>query len=186
MSEAITIGIIGGSGLYDMAELTDREERKVVDAVRRSVRPVRHRHAARQARRVSRAARRRAPLYADRAELPRQHLRDEDARRRVHPLGERRRIAAGAVRAAAPGDSRPVLRPHQGARQHVLRQRPGRARGVRASGVRRARRRRLRRLHGGRRRPSTGAAPTSAWKGRSSRRWPSRSCTGRGGWTSSG
>ena len=30
MSEAITIGIIGGSGLYDMAELTDREERKLV------------------------------------------------------------------------------------------------------------------------------------------------------------
>ena len=29
MSEAITIGIIGGSGLYDMAELTDREERRV-------------------------------------------------------------------------------------------------------------------------------------------------------------
>jgi len=29
MSDAITIGIIGGSGLYDMAELTDREERKV-------------------------------------------------------------------------------------------------------------------------------------------------------------
>jgi 5'-methylthioadenosine phosphorylase len=27
MSEAITIGIIGGSGLYDMAELTNREER---------------------------------------------------------------------------------------------------------------------------------------------------------------
>src|SRR5258708_6183575 len=30
MSEAITIGIIGGSGLYDMAELTDRDERKVI------------------------------------------------------------------------------------------------------------------------------------------------------------
>jgi len=29
MSEAITIGIIGGSGLYDMAELIDREERTV-------------------------------------------------------------------------------------------------------------------------------------------------------------
>ena len=29
MSEPITIGIIGGSGLYDMAELTDREERTV-------------------------------------------------------------------------------------------------------------------------------------------------------------
>src|SRR5262245_47790957 len=29
MSEPITIGIIGGSGLYDMAELIDREERTV-------------------------------------------------------------------------------------------------------------------------------------------------------------
>jgi len=29
MNEAISIGIIGGSGLYDMAELTDREERRV-------------------------------------------------------------------------------------------------------------------------------------------------------------
>src|SRR3954465_9154352 len=29
MSEAISIGIIGGSGLYDMAELTDREERRI-------------------------------------------------------------------------------------------------------------------------------------------------------------
>jgi 5'-methylthioadenosine phosphorylase len=29
MSEAISIGVIGGSGLYDMAELTDREERTV-------------------------------------------------------------------------------------------------------------------------------------------------------------
>src|ERR1044072_2369802 len=29
MNESISIGIIGGSGLYDMAELTDREERKV-------------------------------------------------------------------------------------------------------------------------------------------------------------
>ncbi len=29
MSSPISIGIIGGSGLYDMAELTDREERQV-------------------------------------------------------------------------------------------------------------------------------------------------------------
>src|SRR6186997_2287754 len=29
MSQPISIGIIGGSGLYDMAELTDREERQV-------------------------------------------------------------------------------------------------------------------------------------------------------------
>ena len=38
---AIEIGIIGGSGLYDMAELTDREEQTHHDAVRRSVGPVR-------------------------------------------------------------------------------------------------------------------------------------------------
>ena len=37
----VQIGIIGGSGLYDMAELTDREERASDDAVRRSVGPVR-------------------------------------------------------------------------------------------------------------------------------------------------
>src|SRR6187399_2181483 len=30
MSETVSIGIIGGSGLYDMAELTHREERKIV------------------------------------------------------------------------------------------------------------------------------------------------------------
>ena len=151
MSEAITIGIIGGSGLYDMAELTDREERKSSTPFGDPSGPYVHRHAARQARRVPGAARRRPPLYADRAELPRQHLRDEDARRRVHPVGERRRIAAGALRAAAPCHSRSVLRPHEGPRQHVLRQRPGRARGVRAPGVRAARRRRLRVVHGGRR-----------------------------------
>ena len=29
MSEAIRIGIIGGSGLYEMAELADREERSL-------------------------------------------------------------------------------------------------------------------------------------------------------------
>ena len=38
MSNDIEIGIIGGSGLYDMAELTDREEQTDRDAVRRSVR----------------------------------------------------------------------------------------------------------------------------------------------------
>ena len=133
---SITIGIIGGSGLYDMAELTDREERTVDDAVRRSVGPVPDRHAARQARRVPGAARRRAPADADRAELPRQHLRDEAARRRVHPVGERGRHPAGALQAAGPGHPRSVLRSHEGARQHVLRQRPGRAR--RASRIRSA------------------------------------------------
>ena len=30
---SVEIGIIGGSGLYDMAELTGRDEKKVVDAL---------------------------------------------------------------------------------------------------------------------------------------------------------
>ena len=97
MSEAITIGIIGGSGLYDMAELTDREERRVNTPFGDPSGPVPDRHAAREARGVSGAARRRAQADADRAQLPRQHLRVEVARRRVHPVGERRRVAAGAT-----------------------------------------------------------------------------------------
>ena len=89
------IGIIGGSGLYDMAELTDREERtrrRRRSAIRPA--PYVHRHAARQARRLPRAARRRPPAAADRAQFPREHLRVEAARRRVHPLGERGRQPA--------------------------------------------------------------------------------------------
>ena len=35
-------------------------------------------------------------------------------------------------------------------------------------------------------RPCTRAARTCAWKGRSSRRWPNRSCIAPGAWTSSG
>ena len=134
----ITIGIIGGSGLYDMAELTDREERTRRDAVRRAVGAVRHRHAARQAGRVSRAARRRPPAAAVGAELPRQHLRLQDARRRVHPVGERRRQPEGGVQAAGSGDPGPVLRPHARPDLDVLRPRPGRR--TSASRIRSARR----------------------------------------------
>ena len=99
-----TIGIIGGSGLYDMAELTDREERTVDDAVRRAVGArTCIGDAARAARRVSGAARRRPPAAAVRAELPRQHLRLQGARRRVDPVGERGRQPARGLQAAGPG-----------------------------------------------------------------------------------
>ena len=82
------------------------------DAVRRSVGPVRARHAARQARRVPGAARRRASAAAVRAELPREHLRLQDARRRVDPLGERGRQPEGGVQAARHRRPRSVLRSH--------------------------------------------------------------------------
>ena len=94
----------------------------------------------------------------------------------LDPLGERGRQPARGVPAARHRHPRPVLRPHQGPRQHVLRPRPRRARRLRAPVLPARspgspavpRRRSARRVHG--------AAPTSAWKGRSSRRWPSRSC----------
>ena len=44
-------------------------------------------------------------LMPVRAELPRQHLRHEDARRRVHPLGERGGQSAGGLQAAATSSS---------------------------------------------------------------------------------
>ena len=128
----IGIGIIGGSGLYDMAELTDREERTVATPFGDPSGPVRDRHAARQARRVSGAPRRRAPAAAVGAELPREHLRLQGARRRAPAVGERRRQPEGGIPAARHPRARSVLRSHQGAHQHVLRPRPRRARRLRA------------------------------------------------------
>ena len=75
----------------------------------------------------------RPPHPAQRAELPGQRLRPEDAGRRAHPLRLRRGLAEGEVRAAAHGDPRPVRGPHHPARLDLLRPRAGRPRGLRAS-----------------------------------------------------
>ena len=85
------IGIIGGSGLYDMAELTDREEVTLSTPFGDPSGPYVLAHAARAARGVPGAPRRGPPADAERAELPGEHLRLQDARRRADPLGERRR-----------------------------------------------------------------------------------------------
>ena len=55
------IGIIGGSGLYDMAGLTDREEIEITTPFGEPFRPVRGRDARRQAGGLPGAARRRPP-----------------------------------------------------------------------------------------------------------------------------
>ena len=129
-----SIGIIGGSGLYDMAELTDRrEERTRRDAVRRAVGPLRHRHAARKAGGVSGAPRRRPPAAA--GEL--------NFRANIFgfkTLGVEFILSASAVGSlkeqyrpldlAHPG---PVLRSHEGTRLDVLRPGTRRPRRVRAS-----------------------------------------------------
>ena len=94
----VEIGIIGGSGLYDMAELTDREEVTLTTPFGDPSGPYVARHAARTPGGVSRAARRGTSAHAVRAELPREHLRDEDARRRVDPVGQRRRQAPRGAR----------------------------------------------------------------------------------------
>jgi 5'-methylthioadenosine phosphorylase len=66
---SIEIGIIGGSGLYDMAELAGRGRNVDRYTVWRTLRSVRDRDAARQARRLPGAPRRRTPHSAVRAEL---------------------------------------------------------------------------------------------------------------------
>ena len=111
-----------------MAELTDREERTLVDAVRRSVRSVRHRHAAGQESRVSRAPWRRPPHPAVGAEFSREHLRLQAARRRAHPLGQRRGQPERGIQAARHPGARSVLRSDRRADQHIFWPRAGCAR----------------------------------------------------------
>ena len=165
----------------------DRPRREDADhAVRRSVGAVCARHAARQARGVSGAARRRASPAAVRAELPRQHLRLQDARRRADPVGERGRQPARTNTAARHRRARissSIARRGRistffghGLVAHVGFAHPLCARPVDDRGRLRARSRAP---------PCTAAAPTSAWKVRSSRRWPNRTSIGRGAWTSS-
>ena len=85
------------------------------DAVRRSVRRVRDRHAGREAGGVSGASRTRATAFSPREiNLPRQHLRHEAARRRAHHFGQRRRFVAGRSASARISGSRSVFRSHHG------------------------------------------------------------------------
>ena len=117
----------------------------------------------------------RAPAAAVGAELPRQHLRLQGARRRVDPVGERRRQPARGLQAAGPRRAGSVLRPDARARQHVLWRRPGRRTSAFAHPFCGPLSRRHGRVRDARPAPrSIAAAPTSAWRGRSSRRSRSR------------
>ena len=185
MSERAEIGIIGGTGLYQMEGFGDAARGRDRDAVRRALRRLRARHARRAEGGVPAAARARPPHPAARAQLPGQRLGDEVARRRVDPVGLGGGLAEAAVRAAAHGDPRPVRRPHAAAQVDLLRARPRRARRLRAPVLRGAVAGAGRGLRGGGRDRSTSAAPTCAWRARSSRPAPSRSSTAPGAWTSS-
>ena len=179
----VQIGIIGGSGLYEMAELTDREEKSHDHALRRAVRPVPDRDMG--GKRVAFLARHGAGHRLLPSEL---NFRANIYGFKV--LGVERILSASAVGSLKeeykpldiliPGS---VFRSHQGTHQHVLRTGPRRAHCVRAPAVRRALEDRGRFGAVGGRDAFIAAVPTSTWKGRSSRRSPSRSCTDRGAWT---
>ena len=185
--DQIQIGIIGGSGLYDMAELTDREEVALTTPFGDPSGP--YVLGTLRGQRVAFLARHGAGhrLLPSELNFRANIFGFKTARRRAHPVGERGRQPEGGVPAARHRRPRSVLRSHASGRiSTFFGRRPGRARRrsrIRSAAILSGARARVRR--GGRRDACTGAAPTSAWKGRSSRRWPSRSSTARGAWTSS-
>ena len=178
MAKAV-LGVIGGSGVYDLPGLEDVREERIAspwgepsDALR-----IGRIGATRDG--LPAPPRTRAPLFSLRHQLPRQYRRDE-ARRRHRPhlrLGLRL-LQAGAH----PGPfraRRPVRRPHLRARELVLRQ------GLRRACARwrirsgRACRSGIAEAAEAEKIPSCAAAPMSAWRGRNSRPMRSRSPTRR-------
>ncbi len=132
-----TIGIIGGSGLYDMAELTEREERTLTTPFGDPSGP--YILGTLRGRRVAFLAppRRRPPAAAIGAELSRQHLRLQGPRRRAPPVGQRGREPETGIPAPRHRRAGSVLRPDEGAHVHLLRARAGGARWLRPPGLRR-------------------------------------------------
>ena len=123
-------------------------------------------------RRVPAAPRARPPHPAARAQLPGQHLRDEDARRRADPaLGLRGGLAQGEY---APLDivipDQFVDRTHAAPLDLLRRRARGARRRSRIRSARPLSRRLAEALRRGGRHAATRAAPTSASRGRSSRR----------------
>ena len=127
-----TIGIIGGSGLYDMAELTDRRDVSVDTPFGPPSAPL-----------VTGRLSGKEVVFLARHGIGHRLTPSElNFRANIYAmktLGVERILSASAVgqpqrgiRAAAPRHSRPVLRPHARPRQHVLRRGAGRARRLRA------------------------------------------------------
>ena len=182
----VTIGIIGGSGLYDMAELTDREERSVETPFGDPSAP--YVIGTLRGKRVAFLARHGAG----------HRLLPSELNFRANIFGLKALGVEYILSASAVGSLKEEYKPmdlvipdqfldrtrgristffgrglvaHVGFAHPVLRATERRSRSAR----RRAPERRC-----------TRAARTCAWKARSSRRWPSRSSIARGGWTSSG
>ena len=179
------VGIIGGSGLYDMAELTEREERVVTTPFGDPSGP--YLLGTLRGKRVAFLARHGAG----------HRLMPSELNFRANIFGFKLLGVTHIVSASAVGSLKEQYRPLDlvfpdqfldrtfgrigtffggGLVAHVVASRIRSATGC-GSSPPPARRRRAR--------ACTAAAPTCAWKARSSRRWPSRASTGRGTWTSS-
>ena len=126
----ITIGIIGGSGLYSMHGLTDIREVRVKTPFGDPSDDHRNRHTGREARRISRAARA-GPSYPPHGnQFPRQYLRDETARRRANHFCQRGGLAAGRPATRENFWCRISSSTAPAAHLHIFRRWPGRARHV--------------------------------------------------------
>ena len=122
------IGIVGGTGLYELDGLTDQTLAARRLAVRRAVRRAAVRPARRAAGRVPAAPRPRPSHPAARDQLPREHRRAQARRRDQRDLGERGRLAARRAAAGHVRARRSVHRSHAAQAEDVLRHRLRRAR----------------------------------------------------------
>ena len=149
------IGVLGGSGVYELDGLEDARWEPVGVAVRRAVGRDPARALRRRRVRVPAAPRARSPDPAERDRLPRQHRRAQARRRHRPDLGLRVRIAARGARAGHVRARRSVRRPHVRAREELLRHGLRRARLDGRPGLRAA----PRRARGGRPRGGDPAPP---------------------------
>ena len=135
MSPGARIGLIGGSGVYDLEALADLREERVETPFGAPSDSYFSGTLWGRAGRVSVAARAGSSALAHRDQLPRQRLWIQDARLRCAPLGFGLREPARGVRSAPGRDSRPVHRPDPAPRGHLLHRRRRRARESRRPGL---------------------------------------------------
>ena len=166
------LGIVGGSGFYNLPGIENPHWEKVVEPVGRALRRDPVRRDRRPAVPLPAAARARPSHLADAHQLPRQHRRAEARRRHRPRLDLRLRLAEGSVRARPLRARRPVHRPHLRAREELLRRGLRRARVDGPSGEPAAGRARSSRRPRPRTSTTPRAAPISSWRARSSRRAP--------------
>ena len=176
MTKAV-LGIIGGSGIYDLPGLEKVREEQIKSPWGEPSAPLRIGEIAGLAGRLPVAPRQGPPAVALRHQLPRQYRRAQARGRHRPRLALGLRLVQGGACARHLRADRPVRRPHPQARELVLRQGLRRACLDGASGVAAA----AHPSRGGGARPKASpwcaTAPMSAWKARSSRRWPKASPT---------